>query len=142
MKFDRKLLRRIAGIRFFLFLTIAISAAIGGCIIAQAYFVAHIVNNVFLGHQSLTLLAPLLFAFIVVIVARALLLWGSDIASFRIAGRAKIQLRRQLYERLLALGPAYIGLAMWFFLGAFAPMLALLFMLFFLLTGVGVPFIC
>ena len=107
MKFDRKLLRRISGIRFFLFLTIAISAAIGVCIIAQAYFVAHIVNNVFLGHQSLSLLAPLLFAFVVVIVARALLLWGSDIASFRIAGRAKIQLRRQLYECLLALGPAY-----------------------------------
>lgn len=106
MKFDWKLLRKVPAVRSLLAVTVSLSTATGVLIIIQAWYLSCIIANAFLDNQALPQLTLLLGGMLVVIVTRAALTWGSELAASRIAGRVKTHLRERLYTHLLALGPS------------------------------------
>lgn len=107
MKFDWKLLHKIPAVRSLLAATVGLSAAMGLFIIVQAWYLSRIISSVFLARQALQQVALLLAGLLGVIVTRAVLTFGSELAASQLAGRVKTHLREQLYVHLLALGPSY-----------------------------------
>ncbi|MBN1148397.1 MAG: thiol reductant ABC exporter subunit CydD [Anaerolineales bacterium] len=107
MNLDRRLLRQARKSYFALALTIALGFGAGVLTVLQAGYLSRVVNRVFLGGHSLGQVAGLLASLVGVMLLRALLAWGGEMAANAIAARVKIELRRALVERILAQGPAY-----------------------------------
>ncbi|MCW5853394.1 MAG: thiol reductant ABC exporter subunit CydD, partial [Anaerolineae bacterium] len=76
--------------------------------VAQAWFVSQVIARVFLAGATLANVAPDLAVLLVVIVARGLTVFGSDVAAGHVAIQVKTTLRALLFEHLLALGPRYV----------------------------------
>jgi ATP-binding cassette subfamily C protein CydD len=109
MRLDIRLLRRIHGIRAALAVTIAVSGALAGLIVLQAYLLSRVINSVFLESGGIRQVSLLLLVALLVIFARFALTWIGEISAYRISARARTQLREQVYAHLLALGPTYAG---------------------------------
>jgi ATP-binding cassette subfamily C protein CydCD len=77
-------------------------------IIAQAWLLADVIAGAFHG-RDLSGLGAALGVLVGVVVARALVAWGMELAAVRSATRAKRQLRSALLRHLAALGPARVG---------------------------------
>ena len=107
MKLDKRLFRQIKAVRIFLVVTVILGLLLGVLIVMQAHYLSTIINAIFLAGQGLAQVWGLLLALLVVIVARSILLWGSDVAANRVAMRVKTTLRERLFAHLLALGPDY-----------------------------------
>jgi len=107
MKLDRRLLRQAGAARLDLALTIGLGFLAGVTIVAQAWFLSLIVSRVFLEGYALLQVRPPLLAFLVLSLARAALIWGSEGSAGRLAGKVKASLRERLVAHLLDLGPAY-----------------------------------
>jgi ATP-binding cassette, subfamily C, bacterial CydD len=107
MKCDKRLLRQIRDVRTYLVVTIGLSSVIGMLIVAQAHYLSSIINGEFLAGQTLDQVKVLLLSLLVVIVARAALVWGSEVTANHIVGQVKTKLRERLFAHLLSLGPAY-----------------------------------
>jgi ATP-binding cassette subfamily C protein CydCD len=105
--FDRRLLREARRARLGLALTVGLGATGGVLAVLQARALSQAVTRVFLGGSSLTGIAPLLGVLLILAVARAAAIWGSEAAAGDVAARVKISLRERLFGRLLDLGPAY-----------------------------------
>ena len=75
--------------------------------VAQAWLLARSISGAFMGGEGLDSLAPVLGVLAVVLVARALLGWLSDVVAQRISGAVKAGLRIQLLERAVLLGPRW-----------------------------------
>jgi ATP-binding cassette subfamily C protein CydD len=86
---------------------VALAGVAGILIVAQAIFITNIINGVFLDKQTLAQVSFLLLVLLLVMLGRAALAWGNEIASSLAATRAKTQLRDQLLAHLHTLGPAY-----------------------------------
>ena len=78
-----------------------------GATIAQMAFLSKVVNAIFLGHESLAGVEPLLWLLLGCIVLRALLVGLRELVAQQGAIRVKSALRKQLFTHLFALGPAY-----------------------------------
>ncbi len=107
MNLDKRLVRETKNARAALLLTIALGWGAGVVTVLQAQYLSRIVDGVFLGGWTLAQAQPLLVALLVLALARAGLLWGSEVAAFEVAARVKSELRQRLFARLTALGPAY-----------------------------------
>jgi ATP-binding cassette subfamily C protein CydD len=107
VKFDKRLLQQVRGVRVYLVVTVGLSSLIGGLIVAQAHFLSVIITGVFLAGQALDQTKGFLLGLLVVIAARAILLWGSEVTAHRIARQVKTRLRKRLMAHLVALGPRY-----------------------------------
>jgi ATP-binding cassette subfamily C protein CydCD len=105
--FDRRLLGEARRARFGLALTVGLGALGGVLAVLQARALSRAVGQVFLGGQTLAGIRPLLGALLILAVARAAAIWGSEAAAGDVAARVKISLRERLFGRLLGLGPAY-----------------------------------
>jgi len=68
---------------------------------------SQIIARVFLEKETLAQVAVGLGLFLGVLLARALLVWGMEVTASAAAVRLKARLRQELFEKLLALGPAY-----------------------------------
>ncbi len=77
------------------------------CIIAQANFIAQIINNAFLLKQSLASLQTAFTLLLLVILARAVLIWGGEVITNAVSCRVKNDLRGRLFSHLFKLGPLY-----------------------------------
>lgn len=108
MKFDSRLLAQLQNVRGFFALTLLCGFVIAVLTIAQARVLSHVIAQVFLHHATLDALWNLMFGLLAIIVARALLSWVSEVSAFQIAARIKSALRARVFNRLLALGPAYV----------------------------------
>ncbi len=108
MKLDRRLLQLTQSVRWVLVLTLALGFGVGLLIVAQARTLSTIIDAVFLKGATLDGVSRLLLIFLAIVVARAILAWGSEVAAFQAAVRVKTDLRERLFDHLLALGPAYI----------------------------------
>ncbi len=108
MNLDRRLLQQLHAARAFLALTILLGFVIGILTIAQARTLSQIIAQVFLLHATLDDVWGLILALLAIIVARAGLSWGSEVAAFQIAARVKTDLRERIFSHLIALGPAYV----------------------------------
>ena len=107
MNLDKRLLHQLHSVHLFLALTILLGFLIGVLIVAQARTLSHIIARVFLGGASLGAVWSAMLGLLFIIVARALLSWGGEVAAFQVAARVKSDLRARVFEHLVALGPAY-----------------------------------
>ncbi len=94
-------------LRVGLLLTVGLGLAAGLLVIAQAYLLSRVINNIFLQGAALDTITPLLLVLLAVGAARAAALWAGEIAAQAVAERVKTDLRDRLHAHLLALGPAY-----------------------------------
>lgn len=102
------LLRQAQRVR--LALALAVGAGwLGGLLtIVQAYLFSRSISLVFLHHQTLAEVKGLLGGLLLVMAGRACLSWAGEGWAWTAAGQVKAALRRQLFQHLLKLGPAYL----------------------------------
>ncbi len=93
--------------RFALAATVLSSFLTGLLTIAQASALSQGIDRVFLGGQTLSAVTGLLRLILLIVFLRSLLAWGSEISANLVAVRIKSDLRQRLFDKLLALGPAY-----------------------------------
>lgn len=87
--------------------TIGLGVIAGLLLVAQAFLISRAINLIFLQGAALAEVLPLLAALLGVGAARALALWGGEIAAQGLAESVKTNLRERLFAHILALGPAY-----------------------------------
>lgn len=103
----KKLFQQAAGSRK-LFVMSVLFGSIGGLLlIAEALYIAGVVDGAFLGGKNLAALMPSLYMLLGVIGLRALIHMASDYASAQMAQRIKSDLRMRLVKKLGDLGPQY-----------------------------------
>ena len=77
-------------------------------LVGQAWCLSQVVADVFLSGQNLHDEIWLLAILAGLGLARAGLIWGSEVTAQQVAGRVKSELRQRLTEHLFALGPAFV----------------------------------
>ncbi len=87
--------------------TIGLGIIAGLLLVAQAFLISRAINLIFLRGAALAEVLPLLAALLGVGAARALALWGGEIAAQGLAESVKTNLREKLFAHILVLGPAY-----------------------------------
>lgn len=107
MNLDKNLFHEVLQTRGLLVLAVGAGLLAGLLLVAQAYLLSQAISRVFLGHATLSDIAPLLGACGAVVLGRALLLGGAELAGHTLADRVKAALRERLLAHLVALGPAY-----------------------------------
>jgi ATP-binding cassette subfamily C protein CydD len=105
---DRRLVRHAAAARGYLTVTVALGLAATGLILAQAGLLARALAGAATGVGVTALRGPLI-ALGLVLLARAAVSYGGEVAALRAAATVKSQLRRGLIGHALALGPAWLG---------------------------------
>ncbi|MEZ4641220.1 MAG: thiol reductant ABC exporter subunit CydD [Chloroflexota bacterium] len=103
--FSRPLWHEATRSRLTLWLTILFSVLGGGATILQAYWLSRIVNQVFLQGAALADVQGLLWALLLLLLARALIGGGREVAANQIAATIKEDLRNRLFAHVQALGP-------------------------------------
>ena len=102
---DPRLLRYARSTRSFLVVAVALGVLTAALVVAQAWLLADVVAGAFSRHQGpVELRLPLAFL-LTVVVGRAAVAWGSELAAHRSSARAKSELRTALLERVVRLGP-------------------------------------
>jgi thiol reductant ABC exporter CydD subunit len=86
----------------------ALGLASVALVIAQAHLLASAITDVFLGGQGVAELRSPLAALAAVVLGRAVLAWGQEVAAHRAAAAVKTQLRTRLMAHLLRLGPGWL----------------------------------
>lgn len=107
MNLDKRLLHHAQKARFNLTLTVGLGLLVAILTVAQAYYLAQVVNRVFLNGDTLGHVRPLLVILLALALVRAGLVWAEEVTAQRVANRVKSHLRHRLNSHLLALGPAY-----------------------------------
>jgi ATP-binding cassette subfamily C protein CydD len=77
------------------------------CIVAQASFIAQIINNVFLLKQTLAQLQTALFILLGILIVRGILIFAGDTITNAVSCIVKSDLRNRLFTHLFKLGPLY-----------------------------------
>ena len=101
---DQRLLNYARATRTFLRISVALGALSALLIVTQAWLIADVVSGAFAGGKSLTQLRASMLALALVVLARAGVAWGSELAANRSSARAKSQLRAALLARIGSLG--------------------------------------
>ncbi|NJL93331.1 MAG: thiol reductant ABC exporter subunit CydD [Anaerolineae bacterium] len=104
---DRRLSQAARHARSGIRAVVGLGALGGVLLVAQAYLLSRVIDDVFLGGQTLNGVVGLLAVLLGVAVLRAGAVWGAEVAARRVAGQMKQHLRTQLLAHLFALGPAY-----------------------------------
>jgi ATP-binding cassette subfamily C protein CydD len=105
---DPRLLRHAGAARGYLAAAVGLGLAGTGLILAQAGLLARVLAGAVTGTAAAALRGPLI-ALGLVLLARAAVSYGGEVAALRAAATVKSQLRRGLISRALALGPAWLG---------------------------------
>ena len=106
---DPRLLRHARATRGFLVAAIAVGAAAAVLIVAQAFLIADAVTDAFVDGAGLADVRTAVLALAGIAVGRAALAWAGEALGHRSAAAAISQLRLQVVERALTLGPAHLG---------------------------------
>ncbi|HEY7952512.1 MAG TPA: thiol reductant ABC exporter subunit CydD [Solirubrobacteraceae bacterium] len=101
---DSRLLRYARATRVFLFVSVGLGVLSALLIVTQAWLLADVVAGAFRSGKGLAQLQTQLIVLLGVVLARAVVAWGAELAASRSSARAKSQLRAALLERLAALG--------------------------------------
>lgn len=107
MILHRRLITLAGRLRGPLLLVVAVGLAATAMSVAQAVLVAGVLARVFAG-ESWQALTGVLVALAAVVLARGLLAWLREIAAQWAGDVVRRRLRTRLFDRLLALGPAYL----------------------------------
>jgi thiol reductant ABC exporter CydD subunit len=103
---DPRLLNYARATRTFLVISVALGCLSAALIVGQAWLIADIVSRAFIGGQSAERLRSALLILLLIVAARAVISWGSELAAARASAQAKSQLRGALLERVPELGGA------------------------------------
>ncbi|MEJ2687273.1 MAG: thiol reductant ABC exporter subunit CydD [Gammaproteobacteria bacterium] len=87
---------------------VALGTGSGLLLLVQAWLLAGVVDAVVFRQQALSAVLPGLWALLGVFATRAVIAWLVEWISFRAAARIKVNLRRQLMDHVLALGPVQL----------------------------------
>ncbi|MGA9284363.1 MAG: thiol reductant ABC exporter subunit CydD [Solirubrobacteraceae bacterium] len=101
---DPRLLRYARATRTFLFVSVGLGGLSALLIVSQAWLLADVVASAFSGGKSLAQLQTPLVVLLCVVVTRAVVAWGAELAAGRSSAQAKSQLRGALLERVAGLG--------------------------------------
>ena len=89
-----------------LFLAVVSLGVTGGALaVAQAWYLAAVIHEVFLAGANLTAVTDKLIFLAILMAFRAAVIWLNDATAHALAGRIKHSLRRRLAGHLLELGP-------------------------------------
>ncbi|MDD7967898.1 thiol reductant ABC exporter subunit CydD [Actinomycetospora lemnae] len=102
---DPRLLRHVRPARTFVVLAAAAGVATAGLVVVQADLLSRVVARAFLDGAPLAALTTLLAGLVVVVAGRALLAWATEAAAVRASARVIGQLRADLVDLVLRLGP-------------------------------------
>lgn len=105
---DPRLLRHAGAARGYLVGTACVGLATTALVLAQAGLLAHALAGAARG-AGLASLSGTIVALLLVLTARAAAAYGSESTALRAAARVKSQLRMQLAERSLRLGPSWLS---------------------------------
>ncbi|GAB4484650.1 MAG: thiol reductant ABC exporter subunit CydD [Anaerolineales bacterium] len=105
--FSKRLIALARSSNLALTLTIVLGFLGGLLTILQAWIFALIINDVFFNGLSREAVLGSLAALVGVVVLKAGMMWGSEVAANLVAQRVKSDLRERLVTHLAALGPAY-----------------------------------
>jgi ATP-binding cassette subfamily C protein CydD len=108
MKLDKRLLHQVRQSRLEMTLTVSLGLLGGIVVVGQAGLLSHVISHVFLSGYTLDQVAIPLVVLLLLSLARAALIWGSEVAAGCVAIRIQGDLRDRLASHLLRLGPAYV----------------------------------
>ncbi len=97
---DPRLLRYARSTRTFLYVSVALGSLAALLIVAQAWLLADVVAGAFASGEGLARLQTPLVSLLCVVVARAAVAWGAELAASSCSATAKSQLRAALLERV------------------------------------------
>ncbi len=106
---DPRLLRWARATRTFLLVAVLLGAVIALLVIAQESYLAEAITRAFREGATVADLSEPLTALALVVVARAVVGYASEVAAFRAAAAAKSQLRLALVAHAVRLGPGYLA---------------------------------
>ena len=101
------LLRNARTARTWILLSVGLGLCSGLLLVVQAGLMAHIIQTVFIDRLPRHLLTMPFVGLVAVIVARATLAWGREIAGFQAGARVREEIRMTLMKCFFDLGPAY-----------------------------------
>jgi ATP-binding cassette subfamily C protein CydCD len=101
---DPRLLQYARATRTFMFASIGLGTLSALLIVSQAWLLADVVASAFSDGRDLAQLQTPMIVLLCVVVARAAVAWGAELAAGRCSARAKSQLRGALLERVAGLG--------------------------------------
>jgi ATP-binding cassette subfamily C protein CydD len=105
--FSRRLFAFARSSGLALTLTILLGWSGGLLTILQAWYMASIVNAVFLNGATRAVLGAPLGILLAVVIIKAVSIWGAELSANAVAQRVKADLRGRLLSHLTALGPAF-----------------------------------
>jgi ATP-binding cassette, subfamily C, bacterial CydD len=105
---DRRLIRHTRGTRIFLALSVAIGTTQAVLIVLQAWLLAGIITDAFLGGLGLSELRRPVILLAATLLGRAVLTWLSEVVAQRCSAGVKSELRSQFLARIVALGPRWL----------------------------------
>jgi ATP-binding cassette, subfamily C, bacterial CydD len=105
--FDLRLLRHASAARAYLLVTVGLGVVTAALVLAQASLLARALAGATRG-TALETLRGTITALAAVVVMRALAAFGGEAAALRAAAVVKSGLRRQLVDRAVRLGPAWV----------------------------------
>ncbi|TCC30747.1 thiol reductant ABC exporter subunit CydD [Kribbella speibonae] len=105
---DRRLLRHTRGTRIFLVLSAVTGTAQAALILIQAWLLAGIIADAFLGGLALDRLRAPVLALAATLLGRAVLAWVAEVVAQRCSAAVKSELRMRFLDKIVALGPRWL----------------------------------
>ncbi|WP_329000924.1 thiol reductant ABC exporter subunit CydD [Kribbella sp. NBC_00709] len=105
---DRRLLRHTRSTRVFLVLSAVIGTAQAVLILVQAWLLAGIIADAFLGGFGLDRLRAPVTALAATLLGRAALSWIAEVVAQRCSAAVKSELRMRFLDKIVALGPRWL----------------------------------
>ncbi len=109
MKPDPRLMAELRQTKRVFYATLLFSLLGAALLIAQAYALSVIVDDVFLQGASLAEVSPVLWALVALALARFGALWAGQSSAVHLAATIKRDLRERVIGHVFALGPTYVG---------------------------------
>jgi ATP-binding cassette subfamily C protein CydD len=103
----RWLFKRARTARLWVILAVGLGLGSGILLIAQARLLANIVHGAFMDNLSRNVLWPYFVALFGVVMVRAVLGWGREVAGFHAGAKVREEVRLSLMEHIFTLGPAF-----------------------------------
>jgi len=108
MHLDPRLLRQAGSARWDLTGAVLTGVAAGGVVVAQAFIISRIINDVFLSNHHLEDVVGWIWLYCVLAPCRAGCVWLGEVLAQRGASVVKCRLRDEAMSHLTRLGPAYL----------------------------------
>ncbi len=103
----RWLLKRASAARTWILISVALGLGSGLLLVVQARFLARIVHGAFIEGRGTDMLWPLFAILTGVIILRSILGWAREAAGFSAGARIRQEIRTELLEHIISLGPGY-----------------------------------